>query len=1127
MTLLVIVVKGRSKALVLIVVLTIALLAPRLPIARLDMASAVTQGNWTISNTQEVKDQTVTLNGNLTVENGGNLTLVDTSLNMNSGYLGEYHITVMPGGSMYIYNSEIVGSISHPYAFAVEGSNFVMENSILQDAGWCDLNASGLPQCGNNPTSDPAMQQHGGLVIQTNGAKIEGSLISENAIGLILDGSNDTVQSNNFTRNAEAAILLSGSDGDLVVNNTISQSMPYDEWEVYLGNSNNDLFKNNSLTSTPVTQARLVYLISGFTVQNSQGNSFSDNSMAVSDPLEFLGSNNNTVIHNSVHAYGDAAMHIVQSSYTRVVNNSILLESNGIFGPTWDGAPAPAGVVLISCPNSTVAGNTMTGKYGTFSADLFLGHSSGSFVEDNRFLTFTNSPGVYVYGSQNTTIAGNVIANSWQGLWLYYGSNGNEITDNTIYSNSTSNYFYSPPRSSIIIGNSSANTIYMNNFYDGGGGPYDDGGNTWSVNGTGNYWSFEHNGSAVSIEPEGTDAHPLTDPVVLNLSSVKVLVEPARSSPAGSTYNLDVSGNTTINNQVGVYSSANIRIESGGELTIKDSSLTFGEGGIGVEAGGAVMIENSTLIGLSGIGDYGLGGSVTILKSNILCGQNEALGFGSGANITVVNSSITSIGDYGFNFYFFGGGGGGGPVLNITNSQLDGGAPIGELSAGTITMGQGNLYMYNTTMKNDMTDIQFSGSKASIVDSSFIGGFSGSSISATTIVFQGNTVLENGYALSGTDVTFNENKITSDWGSFVQVNANTASAVGNQINFKRGFQPLALWASESVVSNNTVSSTLTSGGFGIFLNVNNSTVTGNRESGSGGMSINGNYNAIIDNTIANAPGGINIDGSSNLIFHNNFLNVQPSETGSGNDWSYGGEGNYWSSYTGSDANLDGIGDTPYVMNGITDSSPYMQPNGWLTNFYLNVKTNLTTTSSFAINGSDFSTGPNGTGIYRLGYDANYSFTFPEVITLPNGTSYSFAGWSDGYTGATRTILMYSNSTVMVTYTKQIQQQRTTTSITSSLTNSSSSISTSKTTSSSYATTSVSSSNPTITETSTSPISSSNSSSSSSSLTVSSSQSSTTGNGGGIPEFPYSVGIAVVFVVLVVGAYLFLRRRSGT
>jgi hypothetical protein len=66
--------------------------------------------------------------------------------------------------------------------------------------------------------------------------------------------------------------------------------------------------------------------------------------------------------------------------------------------------------------------------------------------------------------------------------------------------------------------------------------------------------------------------------------------------------------------------------------------------------------------------------------------------------------------------------------------------------------------------------------------------------------------------------------------------------------------------------------------------------------------------------------------STNDFYRNNFVNnaIQTSAGSGANAWSIGGQGNYWSDYTGVDANHDGIGDTPYLISPIgQDNYPLM------------------------------------------------------------------------------------------------------------------------------------------------------------------------------------------------------------
>ena len=77
-------------------------------------------------------------------------------------------------------------------------------------------------------------------------------------------------------------------------------------------------------------------------------------------------------------------------------------------------------------------------------------------------------------------------------------------------------------------------------------------------------------------------------------------------------------------------------------------------------------------------------------------------------------------------------------------------------------------------------------------------------------------------------------------------------------------------------------------------------------------------------------------GINNTVFHNNFFNniAQIKNSPNSNDsliipagsYDNGKEGNYWSDYNGTDANNDGIGDSPYVIDPFrTDNYPLIAP----------------------------------------------------------------------------------------------------------------------------------------------------------------------------------------------------------
>jgi len=86
-------------------------------------------------------------------------------------------------------------------------------------------------------------------------------------------------------------------------------------------------------------------------------------------------------------------------------------------------------------------------------------------------------------------------------------------------------------------------------------------------------------------------------------------------------------------------------------------------------------------------------------------------------------------------------------------------------------------------------------------------------------------------------------------------------------------------------------------------------------------------NTIILNTIKENAYGLGITGEHNLIIHNNFINNQNQTNiieSFYNTWNNTYEGNYWSNYNGTDADQDGIGDTPYPIDeNNQDNHPLM------------------------------------------------------------------------------------------------------------------------------------------------------------------------------------------------------------
>jgi len=105
-----------------------------------------------------------------------------------------------------------------------------------------------------------------------------------------------------------------------------------------------------------------------------------------------------------------------------------------------------------------------------------------------------------------------------------------------------------------------------------------------------------------------------------------------------------------------------------------------------------------------------------------------------------------------------------------------------------------------------------------------------------------------------------------------------------------------------------------------------------------GIGLSGINNTVYENTVKNASVGIwlqennSIPTKDNTIYNNNFINntlsARIDTLFQTNFWDNDKEGNYWSNYNDTDANGDGIGDAPYIIDANnTDRYPLIVPYG--------------------------------------------------------------------------------------------------------------------------------------------------------------------------------------------------------
>jgi len=197
-------------------------------------------------------------------------------------------------------------------------------------------------------------------------------------------------------------------------------------------------------------------------------------------------------------------------------------------------------------------------------------------------------------------------------------------------------------------------------------------------------------------------------------------------------------------------------------------------------------------------------------------------------------------------------------------------------------------------------------------------------------ILTGNIVSDNWdaiYLYISHNNTFNGNTVSNNWDGFHLESSNLNVLADNIVSQNNNDGIHLYHSSNNVLSGNTASGNQ----YGIYVGDSDDNVfTRNTVScNKYGIYVDySRYNSFTSNIFTNnSVYGIRFSSSqNNIVFHNNFIkNVEPSSNiKSVNSWDNGAEGNYWSDHAGTDANRDGIGDTPYTIDeNSQDNYPLM------------------------------------------------------------------------------------------------------------------------------------------------------------------------------------------------------------
>ena len=800
-------------------------------------------------------------------------------MDINCTFNGEFGIEVAPGGSLYIYDSEIkAGSSGFRYRFMANGSNFELKRSTVSGCGWGEESE----ELGGR---DIVLSGDRGLVVRSDNAVIDDVTFSNNHVGVILTGSHILLKNSTIQDNTVHGIYLSEAESCTVSNNSIHHGSVSSPFRIV------ESKQNSVLGNTIVCNIHRGCIELLWSHQNTfQGNTISGLGVAIA--LMFV-SNDNTILENILAT--DETGIMLWGWNNRVEANTVDNSSVGTGGA----------VYLVYAYNSQVIGNSFSNINGY---GIWLRHSSNNLISDNLV---SAQPGADPLSScglllmsfcRKNVIHGNQILGFSRGMGLFYSSEANRVCGNEFDSNRLE---------AAVLDDAIGNTIYGNNFSSLAKPPFDSGSNNWSSSGQGNYWAdytgSDANGDGIgdtpyTIGPEGTDGYPFAAP--LDLATIPApAVEIASLPVPGPLYDLSVDDERIIEDQT-LYL-ANVGVNEGGRLTFRNANLITGGSNhcsnLSVDSGGTLIIEGCTLSHM----DYGYGfqivpvdGSVLRIRDTSLTVCGHELQYGGiqihNADVTIENSILSDT------------------IISFFGSNT------GTLSGNTISRSfwainlenASNIKIENNTVSGSIDgSVRCTGSNITVRGNEITGTWGeGISVwSGTGNIVEENTVIDSnqnitGISLDETGAVIRNNRVSN---AATGIRAQNQGQTIEQNEILGCINGIEGGEDNTTVRNNTISVCHT------------------------GIRLSGFGHAVTENTLSNCAVGADAMGTGFRFYHNNFIdNVVQAVNLGPNLWDHGPVmgGNHWSDHDCVGNPSDG--NTPYVIEGLEDTYPFHYPYGW-------------------------------------------------------------------------------------------------------------------------------------------------------------------------------------------------------
>ncbi|MFO7992507.1 MAG: right-handed parallel beta-helix repeat-containing protein [Thermoplasmata archaeon] len=227
--------KGRMIVLLLFVLFILSFIPMRTQASGSGDYPPPVNGDWNITVDTVVENETILLNGNLTVQNGASLTFENVTLLMNCTASAQWKIDIRNGSTFTILDLDYDNTTSEDASVitAVDSNyNFLF---LVREQAVFEMRNSNLHECGQGYIAwqwNPLAPQGAwyGLCILTDNAIIEYNNISNNRYGVVCWDSDAIISNNTIENNDKAGVMATVWSNGTIENNRIIGNLQYGIW---------------------------------------------------------------------------------------------------------------------------------------------------------------------------------------------------------------------------------------------------------------------------------------------------------------------------------------------------------------------------------------------------------------------------------------------------------------------------------------------------------------------------------------------------------------------------------------------------------------------------------------------------------------------------------------------------------------------------------------------------------------------------------------------------------------------------------------------------------------------------------------------------------------------------------